>query len=294
MYEVNIMKDLEILKTEIPIGLPAPVRFLHITDCHISLWDEYDKAEDPDKPGLAEARRREFDEGCEGQSEHLYLQALDYAKREGMPVVCTGDLVDFLSHANFAYMDKTLADVDYIYAAGNHDFCHFVGRAIEDYAYKWEKIKIAQPHVKQNLIFDSRVIGGVNFVTMDDSYYLFTDGQIELLRAEAAKGYPILLFLHVPLHTEKHYAYQRSLHDCGYLTASPEEALATFSANRRAQQTPDASTLRAVEYITNEPRIRAVIAGHTHNNWEEPLSSGKMQYITAGTFQGYAREFILK
>ena len=288
------MRNITILKSEIRIGLPAPVRFLQITDCHVSLWDEYDKQEDPDKPGLAENRRREFDGGCEGQTEHLYEQSLDYARRENLPVVCTGDLVDFLSHANFEYMDKTLADIDYIYAAGNHDFCHFVGRAKEDYAYKWEKIETVQPHVKQNLIFDSRVIGGVNFVTMDDTYYLFTDGQTELLRAEAAKGYPILLFLHVPLYTEKHYAYQRSMHDCGYLTAAPAEALATFSEHRRIQQTPDDATLRAVEYIENEPLIRAVIAGHTHNNWEEPLPSGTMQYITAGTFQGYAREFIIK
>lgn len=287
------MKELTILKTEIHIGIEKPLRLLHLTDCHISLWNEEDRAEDPDKPNLAIQRRREFDGGVDGQTEYLYHQALAYAKENDLPIVCTGDLIDFLSHANLAYMDETLGKTDYIYAAGNHDFCHFVGRAVEDYAYKWRKIRDIAPHVKQNLYFASEVRNGVNLVTMDDTYYLLTDGQTELLRAEAAKGYPIILFMHVPLYTEDYYKLEMSVHPCAYLTGVPKQLCMTYPKDRCDQQMPDEATLRCIDYIKSEPLIRALVTGHNHRNFEGPLDNGVMQYTTHGSFAGFARELII-
>ncbi|MCQ2431370.1 MAG: metallophosphoesterase [Clostridia bacterium] len=287
------MKPLTILKTEIHIGIEHPFRVLHITDSHISLWDEYDAAEDKDKPGLAIARRRAFDNGEDGATEYYYEEALAYAKRENLPIVHTGDLVDFLSHANFAYMDKTLGRMDYFYAAGNHDFCHFVGRATEDYAYKWKNIKIAAPHVKQNLYFASEVRNGVNFVAMDDTYYLLTDGQTELLRAEAAKGLPIILFMHVPLYSKDYAEVELKENPCAYLTGAPKELCDTYPEDRRLQQTPDEATLRCIDYIKSEPLIKALVVGHTHRNYEAPLDNGVMQITTHGSFAGYVRELII-
>ena len=195
------MKELQIIKTEFHIGLENPVRLLHVTDSHICLANEADAAYDPELPEHAKQRGDAF--GGEEQVEFYFEQAMDYARREGIPMLHTGDLYDCMTEANFAYMERALASVDSIYAAGNHDFCHFVGRAIEDYQYKWENLRRVQPHVKQNLYFDSRIIGGVNIVTLDDGYYLFSKGQEEMLRAEAAKGYPIVLCMHVPLYTPK-------------------------------------------------------------------------------------------
>ena len=118
------MKELQIIKTEFHIGLQTPVRLLHVTDSHICLANETDAAFDPELPDHAKHRGDAF--GGEEQVESYYMQALDYARRENIPIVHTGDLYDFLSEANFAYMEQTLATVDCIYAAGNHDFCHFV------------------------------------------------------------------------------------------------------------------------------------------------------------------------
>ena len=41
-------------------------------------------------------------------------------------------------------------------------------------------------------------IGGVNIVVMDDSYYQISEGQIDMIKAEVAKGYPIILCMHIP------------------------------------------------------------------------------------------------
>jgi UDP-2,3-diacylglucosamine pyrophosphatase LpxH len=54
---------------------------------------------------------------------------------------------------------------------------------------------------------------------------------------------------------------------------------------------PDGATLRAVEYIKNEPMIKALIVGHTHLNFEENLTKTLPQYATHGSFAGYVREF---
>ena len=182
------MKDLKIIKTTIDIGLGHEVKFLHITDTHIAL-------DDPDLP--PSNRYKFFDCAIE-----YYHMAAAYAKENGLVMLNTGDFLDFLSERNFEFADKYLLTTDTIYAAGNHDFCHRVGLAKEDYQYKWDQIKRSAPHLPNNLYFYSRIIDGVNFVTLDNTYYLMTDGQIELLKAEAARGYPIVLGVHNPFYNE--------------------------------------------------------------------------------------------
>lgn len=273
-------KELQIIKTTIEIGLEKPMKFLHITDTHITRGDPFNGR-----------RKKTFDVDYEGCAEEYYFAALDYAKKNAMPIVNTGDLIDFFSEENFDFIDRYWTGVDGIYAAGNHDFCHFLGKATEDYAYKWEKIKEIAPHFENNLYFDSRIIGGVNFVTLDDSYYLIGAGQIEMLKAEAAKGYPIILAMHVPLYTKGLAEAVMQNNPCAYVTAAPEELLVNYPEYRRFQQTPDTDTLRAVEYIKNEPLIKALVVGHTHLNFEEKLTQDKWQYATHGSFAGYVREF---
>ena len=80
---------------------------------------------------------------------------------------------------------------------------------------------------------------------------------------------------------------------CVYAVGAPEELLATYPPDRRAQQTPDEATRRAVDYIMNEPMIKAVIAGHTHLNLEETLPNGIPQITTHGSFAGFVREITL-
>lgn len=274
------MKELKIVHTTITLGLEKPVELLHITDTHLVMDDE-----------RKSDRRQHFDrpEGS-GQLESYLNQALDYAKEKGCLLVHTGDLIDCTTDRVLAYVDQVLADVDYMYAAGNHDFCHWVGEAVEDLPYKWMMMKKTAPHFKPNLYFDSRVVGGVNIVTMDDSYYLITDGQVDALRAEVAKGYPIVLCMHVPVYTPKLAEVGNGV---AYVLGAPEEILETYTERRRKQQTPDAATLRAMDYIQNEPAIKAVLTGHKHVNFEEPLAGGAMQYSTGGTFEGWARHITI-
>ena len=276
------MKKLNVIKTTLKVGLEKQIRFLHITDTHITR----------DDPSGRKRREEIFNVNYENCAEDYFLQAAAYAKAEGIPVLHTGDMIDFLSQGNFDFIDRHFADLDYMYAAGNHDFCHWVGKAKEDYAYKWEMMKRIAPHIKSNLYFDSRVIEGINFVTLDDSYYLISDGQTEMLRAEAAKGYPIVLAMHVPLYTKALAEKTMEKNPCAYLTGAPEELLAVYPEDRRLQQTPDEATKRAIAYIQSEPLIKAIVTGHNHLNFEEAYAD-KVQITTVGTYEGDVREITL-
>ena len=285
------MKKINILKTEIKIGLSSPVRILHATDSHIARVSEYDIAKNPELKEHARERSEAF--GGDKQLEEYFEAILDYAKSENIPLLHTGDLYDFLSTSNLEYIERTLSSVDSIYVAGNHDFCHFVGRAIEDYQYKWENLLLVQPHVKQNLYFDSRIVGGINIVSLDNSYYLFTKGQEEMLRAEAAKGYPIILCMHVPLYAPQLAKRVLECNPCAYVVGAPREMYCKYPNDRRLQQNPDKATLDMIEYIKSEPKIRAIVAGHVHRDHIEPLDNGILQICSPATYDGYARELII-
>lgn len=272
--------ELKILKNTVHIGLEKPIKLLHMTDSHITRDDPW------------HSRAEVFDTEYKGCAEDFFFAALDYAKQNSMPILHTGDLIDFFSKGNFDFIDKYFSNTNYIYAAGNHDFCHMLGEAKEDYDYKWEKIREIAPHFNCNLYFDSRIIGGVNVVTLDNSYYFISHGQIEALKAEAARGYPIILAMHVPIHVDT-LTSLTPIGEPAYVMAAPDDVLAHYSEDRRLQQTPDRTTLEAVEYIKSEPLIKAVVTGHKHMNHEDKLTPTLTQFVTDGTFSGYVREITI-
>ena len=126
---------LNIIKTEVNIGLNKPLKLLHITDSHLCLISD-DEIHD-------NRTRWKCFESADNRGTCLkyYLDALKYAEENDLLIVNTGDIIDFISEANLEFMDKYLYNVNGIYAAGNHDFCHCVGKAKEDRPYKWEMMK---------------------------------------------------------------------------------------------------------------------------------------------------------
>ena len=113
------MPELKILKTTVDIGLGHEVKVLHVTDSHIALDDEGDER----------GRFKYF-----SNAEEYFHQTCAYAKENGLTMLNTGDLLDAHTESNFAFADKYLLPTDTIYAAGNHDFCHF-----DLLLHKWRK-----------------------------------------------------------------------------------------------------------------------------------------------------------
>lgn len=281
---------MNLVKTVISVGLPSPIRLLHLSDTHFCKADELD-SERLHRHAASRLNGAFLHNGEDRIQEH-WDEAVAYAKENDMPILHTGDLIDFLSHGCGAHAQKMLKEVDCFFAMGNHELCHYVGEAREDLSYKMEQLPKCQPFFKDPLLFSSRVIGGVNFVAVDDGYYLFTDWQRQRLEYEVSKGYPIILMMHNPIHTDELYDVMMNerKQPCAYLTGTPEEMMRCYPEGRYRQQLADEPTLRFIDYIAHEPAIRAILAGHLHFNWEGKLPWGIMQYVTGGGFLGDARE----
>lgn len=253
------------------IGLQKPVRILQLTDVHLSLADDLDG--DSMKRHAAYRRRTFVEEAEYPERDPIgYLEsAMEYAKDFDCTVI-TGDVLDFTSHANCETAKKLLAGKDYLFCAGNHEFCPKVGIP-DSFARKAEKFDEIQSLFRGNMAFESRIVGGVNVIAMDNGYYIWTEDQLEKLKAEADRGLPCVLFCHCPL-TDKHMRHEPDHPD---LSVSEDEI---------------AFTQRVTQYIMEEPAIKAVFSGHYHKNGTEQLGE-KTGYILGGLFKGIVGEIII-
>ena len=276
---------MQLLKNTIEIGLERPVKLLHVTDSHIALADERD---DERKHALA----KRFGGP---DRERYWREQLAYAEENCDLLVHTGDLMDFVSHANTDKAREILKNEKIFFIAGNHEYSRYVGEAWEDNAYRMNSYMEMGYGFGVPMFFHSRVVGGVNIVGVDNSYYLFAEWQLWRLKKEAEKGLPILLAFHDPLFEQSLYDYHMSLPgaDCTYLVGCDEEHLLPYSEFRAVQQRPDAPTLEAIDYIKREPLIKAILTGHLHFNFESSVAENLPQFVTGGGYEGWAREITL-
>jgi predicted phosphodiesterase len=278
---------MQLIKSTVKIGLEKPLRLLHVTDSHVALADERD---DERKHELAKRL------GDPDKEKYLY-EHIAYAEEHCDLLVHTGDLTDFVSHANTDFAREILKNEKIFYIAGNHEYSQYVGEAWEDNAYRMNSyMEIDRMGgFGVPMLWNTKTVGGVNIVGIDNSYYLFEDWHLERLKKEVEKGLPVILAFHDPLFEQSLYDYhrQRVPNECTYLVGCDEEHLLPYSEFRAVQQRPDAPTLRMIEYIKSEPSIRAILSGHLHMNYESELREGLPQFVTGGGFCGCAREITL-
>ena len=262
-----------VLMTTISVGAEKPFRALHLSDTHLTLCDARD---DERKNKLAVKRERIFP-----YQEQMLDFAADLAKKENIPILHTGDLIDFVSEANLDYAKAFAAENDVFMAAGNHEFSLYVGEAWEDAAYRNQSLAHVQESFTNDIRFAKREIGGVNFVAIDNSYYLFEREQLDALKAVAAEGKPMVLLLHNPLYTERLFRHQTEVRgsECGYVVDAPEVMMQGYSDHRFRQQKADAITSETVSYIKSEPLIKALLVGHLHYDFEDAVTETLTQYI---------------
>lgn len=106
----------------------------------------------------------------------------------------------------------------------------------------------------------SRVVKGVRFVAIDNSIYHVSEAQLAFWKAEAAKGDPVVLFMHVPL-----WLPGWGLFTCG----NPDWGAARdpYAAVERREtwaprQTP--STFAFRDAVLATPNLVGVFTGHEH------------------------------
>ncbi|WP_288559228.1 metallophosphoesterase [uncultured Victivallis sp.] len=266
------------------IGLKKPLRLLHLSDTHYSFAD---KRDDERKQVLATLRTGYFD--GYGGSIKYFEEAVAYGKQHCDLIVHTGDLIDFISAPNLEVLEHSCREKDFFLVVGNHEFSLYVGETKEDAAYKQQSFDVIQQRVGYNIDFTSRIVNGVNLVAIDNSYYLFSASHLEFLEAELAKKLPIILLVHVPLHTDELF-YEitgKQKHSCAWLCGTPEKMLSTYSSTLYEQQCPDETTLEFICCVKQSPLIKAVLAGHIHFPFQTWVTPQLPQYIAGGNYAGF-------
>lgn len=292
--DVEAYSPLNIKEITVEIGLEKPFDVMHLSDTHIARADERD---DERKILLSAQRSRGMNAG-----EHYLDEAIRIARERGMYLFHTGDLYDFVSEANLDCAAKHMIEGDWFVSAGNHDYSKYVGEAKEDEAYKQDSYEAVRAAFPNDLRFASRVIGGVNFVAVDNVYYNFTERQLEQMKAEMAKGMPVVMLCHVPLYTPEYYKdeMERMGNRCAYLCGVPLELTETYEPGvsypageewryRKVQQRADEPTLAFIAWLKEQKLLKAILCGHMHRFFEDRFSETAIQYTVGATYLGDAQ-----
>ena len=265
---------MNIIRNTLNIGLGKTVRILHASDTHLPLADDRDE---PRKVELGIARTRAFPQASQ------WLQEMSRASREmGLPILHTGDIIDFVSVANLEAVKSFTEENDLFMAAGNHEFALYLGEALEDAAYRNQSLPRVQACFTNDIRMDSRIIDGLNFVALDNGYYKFDAEQLAFLKEQAALGLPIILMIHTPLYEPAFYkdAMER-FSDSAYLVGVPDELRANYASDGlRDYQAADAITRETIDYIAGEPLVKAILTGHMHYDYDSVFADRIPQLCT--------------
>ncbi|MBP5510053.1 MAG: metallophosphoesterase [Kiritimatiellae bacterium] len=267
----------------IEAGAEKPFSILHISDTHLT---EAYPHEEANKQTLKARRTQTFG----GRQEEALRDSLAWAKDNVDYVIHTGDLIDWQSEANFDLVRKYYGP-GMAGSLGNHEFSQnmWLSKQSNTEAYKAQtaaKLSAAYPF---DIRFQSTVINGVNFVTIDDVYGYVCADQVERFAAEVKKKLPIVLCMHVPFHTPAIWRAQYKFWKRVGKKFSPEAVAPNVYGEYKLQR-EDPVTRDFIAYLRSEPLLKGILAGHLHITVQDRFSPTAMQYVIGGNFMFHGEE----
>jgi predicted amidohydrolase/3',5'-cyclic AMP phosphodiesterase CpdA len=278
-------------------SLKKPLVILHVSDTHISVRDnrEADFWQYADRMDNAYGKpRAHFQTGQKALPAEHFRQLMAVAKAKRVDLIAlTGDIVNNPSRSSIQYVSQALAEtgIPSLYISGNHDW-HYEGLPGSDAALRkqWSHQRLLPLYAGRDPMGYSVVVGGINFVAIDNSTYQVSDEQLALFEKEIARGLPTVLLVHIPIWTGKNVGRPAS-DSCG----DPQwgcDADRTDKIERRerwAKQGNLKSTTAFVERVKTSPNLIAVLTGHTHRAKAEELSASAVQYVARAGCEGAYR-----
>ena len=271
----------------IEAGATKPFSILHISDTHLT---EADVDEGVTKQRLHRLRIKTFG----GRQEEALRDSLAWAKSNVDYVLHTGDLIDWQSQANFRMVKKYFGDTVFG-SLGNHEYSPDMWltepKESRDEANK-DRTRAAVAAVYPfDVELQSKVINGVNFVTIDDVYGYVTARQVERFAAEERKGLPIVLCMHVPFFTDKIW----QAHEKFWMRAGRrfEDARIPDARGDYKAQLEDPVTRDFIARLRRQPLLKGILAGHLHISVQDRFSPTAMEYVVGGNFLFHGQEVLV-
>ena len=271
----------------IEAGATAPFSILHISDTHLSVAYPTE-ADGADKLKSMERRTRTFG----GRQEEALRDSLAWAKDNVDYVLHTGDLIDWQSEANFDLVKKYYGDTMFG-SMGNHEFYTYLPGEKHTWqepfkSRSWQLLKEKYP---VDARFSAKVINGVNFVCLDDVFGTVQPDQVERFHAEAQKGLPIILCMHVPFHTPN--IWRASAKFWRFRSRKfRADAVAPDARGDYQRQQEDPVTRDFIAYLKGEKLLKGILAGHLHIAVQDRFSPTAMQYVVGGNFMFHGEEVL--
>jgi hypothetical protein len=225
-------------------------------------------------------------------------------------VVHTGDLLNLPSAETVAWVAGVVrrSGLPFRFVCGNHDWCYEgLGgdrRSMQSEAGRqavrseWREKRLRPLFGAFEPSHWSEDVAGLRLIALDNSTCRVSAAQLAFFEERAAGALPVVLLLHVPLHTPALKASLEAI-GCGavegeagvmmgYLCGDEAGLRGGSRPEAFAGTTPDADTLAFVRAVRRCPRLAAVLSGHLHSHQVHPLgeASGALQLVTEAGLNG--------
>ena len=278
-------EKLNVSYVRVEAGATEPFSVLHISDTHLT--DAY-----PDEDQWKQQLKARSTDHFGGYQEDALRESVAWAKKHCDYLVHTGDAMDWHSRKNLDLVKKYLGEGAFG-AIGNHEYTlyHYLTKEAGSKDSVPEIRPVLAKHYPFKIAFDSKVVNGVNFVSLDDALGRVTPEQVKLFRDEVAKGLPIVLLKHVPFYTDQIWTMTSKY--WGPETGKFRSAAVPSRRGCAMIQRTDPTTRDFIAYLKTVKELKAILAGHEHITVQDRFSPTAMEYLVSGNYLFAAQEVLI-
>ena len=280
---------LKLTPLELCVGAAKPFKALHVSDTHFNFWDITDYCGSERRNDHFERRWVRFP-----QALNSFYATIDYAAEKRLPILHTGDLIDWNSCGNRRVLAHNLKGLDFFYALGNHEY-HTAVRGEDSTMTNADARALLQKIMPNDLTVASRVVNGVNFVAFDDGEVNLRDETVRGVKAEFGKGLPVVLLCHIPPFYTREFLENKLAAICAdkRRLGVAEEDLPT-QLSSPIQDSHDERTRAFYDWLRGQRQLKAILCGHTHIEERGAFSETADMIVAGGNFEGcgYEIEFL--